>query len=311
MKRFLSLLALAVVPAAAWAVDAPMQQQGMASTMGGMMDKAKCCLFGGPVSAGNDTWAARTDVSVDWGKFSKKMRAHNRSYELYSVNTIQPIHLNDDMHNTVFGYAGIGTRDWDHSAWTIGVGARHMTACSRHMFGIGVGYQDFKVRHVDFRGPEAIAEWMTPYTTLTYKYAWDELKVTHHARNGYLHHRHDAKLQNLDLSFQLPYLPWTQFMVGKTWYSDKVGHKVFHTHHNTSFRHLDYGLRMNLLGCLALEGGRVGGYKDAHYVRLIVSFGRSADSEYVLSDGIIAPEILTARDLRNHSLAPLARTRAE
>jgi hypothetical protein len=306
MKRFLSLAALIVVPAIFWAADAaPMQQNAMCSTM----DKAKCFVMAGPVSSRDETWAARTDVSVNWEKLPKHLKHQNRSYEMYSVNTIQPIHRSENMHNTLFGYAGLGTNNWDHSSWAVGVGARHLTACTGHMFGIGLGYQDFDVRHVDFRGPGLIGEWMTPYTTLTYGYSWNRLEVEHHAKTGYLHHRRDHHLSNLDLSFQLPYLPWTQLTVGKTWH----GERSFWYKHGFKLHHMDYKLRLNLLGCLAVEGGRVGGFKNERtndFVRLVLSFGRPAANEYVLTDGIIG-DVMTPRDLTNYGLAPFARSRVE
>lgn len=307
MKRFLSLLALVVVPAIYCSGEGATAQGLMNSSV----EKMKGIYTAGPVSARDECWAARTDLSANWEKIPRPIKAHYRSYRLYSLNTIQPIHRSEDMHDTFFGYAGVGERDWDYASWTVGIGTRHLSACGGHMFGFGAGYQNFDVRSVEIHGPGVNFEWRTPYTALTYGYSWDRLNVGHHAAKHYLHHRREVNLSTLDLSFQVPYLPWTDLKIGKTWYGNKIGRKSFSHHRGLALTHFEFGVRMNLLGCLALEYGRTGGFKAKHSLKAILSFGRPASNEYTLTDGLIGNEAFTPRDLRNYSLAPIARTRAE
>ena len=62
----------------------------------------KSCCFAGHVSPRDETWLARTDVvSVNWDRLPRHIKVHYRSYELYSINTIQPLHRSDDLHETV------------------------------------------------------------------------------------------------------------------------------------------------------------------------------------------------------------------
>lgn len=306
MKRFLSLMALVIIPAVSWSAE------GASSDMfGGTVEKMKCCMMSGPVSPRDEMGLARTDASVTWAMSPKKVRAHYRSYELYSLNTIQPIHRSEDMHESFFGYAGLGTSDFDDASWSVGLGARHLTACGGHMFGFAAGFQHYELRHTEIHGPGVNFEWRTPFTALTYGYTWNKLKVKHHAASGILHHRREGDVSALDLSFQLPYLPWTNFTIGKTWYGNKIGRKLFCHHRGLALRNFEYSLRLNLLGCLAVEGGRVGGFKTDKFARIILSFGRAASTEYTLTDGLIGNEAFTARDLRNYGLASVARTRVE
>ena len=153
---------------------------------------------------------------------------------------------------------------------------------------------------------------MTQYTTLTLSRAWDRLHVTKHAAHHWLHHKKSHnEPTSLDLAFQFPGLPWTQVLLGRTWFSEKVGHKAFKSFKGNSFKKLDYGLRLNLLGCLALEGGYLGGWGNGEYVRLVLSIGRPAVAEYTLLDGIVGNEVMTQRDLKNYTLAPVARERID
>jgi hypothetical protein len=310
MKRFLSLLALVVVPA----LYCSGETAGTQGMMGGSVEKMKSVALAGPTSARDECWLARTDVSANWDRLPRPIKVHYRSYQLYSLNTIQPIHRSDDLHDTFFGYVGAGIRKWkwdDADVWSVGIGARHLSACCGHMFGFGAGYQNFEVRGVKYHGPAVNFEWRTPYSVLTYGYSWDRLKVRYSAAKHFLHKRRDVNVSNLDFRFQIPYLPWTQIMIGKTWYGNKIGRKSFSHHRGLALSHFEFGLRLNLLGCLAFETGRVGGFKTNHYIRAILSFGRPASNEYALTDGVIGNEAFTAYDLRNYGLAPIARTRAE
>ena len=307
MKRFLSLFALIVVPAVSWSAEAA----GSGDMVGGTVEKMKCMAYSNPVSPRDEMWTARTDASATWEKLPRRIKANWRSYQMYSLNTIQPINRSEDMHDTFFGFGGVGTRGWDETSWALGLGTRHLTACGGHMFGFGASFGHYDIRHVEIHGPGVNLEWRTPFTTLTYGYSWNRLEVERHAAKNFFHHRHEGNVSSLDLSFQVPYLPWTNFTIGKTWYGNRIGRKAFSNHRGLSLRHFDASLRMNLLGCLALEGGRVGGFKTDHFIRLILSFGRPASNEYALTDGIVGNEAFTARDLRNYGLAPIARTRVE
>jgi hypothetical protein len=179
------------------------------------------------------------------------------------------------------------------------------------MFGVAAGYQNADLRRVDVHGPGFNVEWRTPYTVLSYGYSWNRLHVGYSAAKHFLHHRKEANVSTLDLAFQVPYLPWTQFTIGKTWYANKIGRKAFKHHRGLALTRLEYGLRLNLLGCLAVEAGRSGGLKSNHYYRAVLSFGRPASNEYTLVDGLIGNEAFTPRDLRLYGAAPFAHTRAE
>jgi len=307
MKRFLSLLALVVLPAFTWSADASMQpSQGYA-------DKMKSCMCMTPTSPRDETMLARTDIGVDFARLPRRLVKRERLYDLYSINTIQPIWRADDMHNTFMGFGGIGTTRWRKAAWNLGLGYRHLTASADNMFGIGVAYRQMDLRHLHFRGPQAYIEWLTQYTTLTLGRAWyNHMHVTDHAAHHFLHH-HKSRCEatSLDLGFQLPGLPWTQAYLGRTWFGEKIGRKAFKGFKGNTFAKLDYGLRLNLLGCLALEGGYLGGWGNGSFVRLVLSFGRPAFNEYTLADGILGNEVFTPRDLKNYSLAPVMRERID
>lgn len=298
MNRFLSLLALVAVPAAALAADAAGQP---AATKKGM------CMAG-PCSARDDTWMARTDLSVNFARLPRHLKKSARDYTLYGLNTIQPICRSDDMHNTFYGFAGIGTANWKESLWGIGLGYRHITACGGHMFGVGLAYNHSDIRHVHSHGTGAFLEWLTQYTTVTLGQYWNKLHVSQHPWKHYLHHSNKWDVTGLDISFQLPYLPWTQLTLGKTWDEGKVGRKSFHHYRSTSLKRIDCGLRLNLIGCLALEGGLQNG---GSYARLVLSFGRPASNEFTLADGFVGSEAFTARDLTNQTLKPVSRVQVD
>ena len=310
MKRFLSLLAMAAVPAVSVTADAATQQQQQNS--GGYADKVKSCVCMHPTSARDECWLARTDLGLSFGRLPSRLVKKDRLYNLPSINTIQPIWRGDDMHNTFLGFAGIGSARWEDAAWNVGAGYRHMTAAADHIFGIGVAYRDFDIRNVRFHGPQAYIEWLTQYTTLTLGRAWERLHVKHHPARSFLRHHHNRfEPTSLDLAFQVPGLPWTQVLLGRTWFGEKVGRRCFHSYRDTSLKKLDYGLRLNLLGCLAVEGGYLGGWGKGKYVRIILNLGRPAYNEYTLVDGFLGNEIFTPRDLKNYTTAPVARQRID
>lgn len=305
MKRFLSLLALVVLPTFSWSVDTQMQPSQ------GYGDRMKSCLMT-PTSPRDECFLSRIDLGVDFGRLPSRLVKKERLYDLWSINTIQPIYRADDMHNTFLGFVGIGTAQWKKAAWNLGVGYRHLTASADNMFGIGVSYRHMDVRHLHYRGPQAYVEWLTQYTTLTLGRAWYKMHVTEHPAHHFLHHNSQhLDATSLDLSFQLPGLPWTQAYLGRTWFEEKVGRKAFKAYRGNTFAKLDYGLRLNLLGCLALEGGYLGGWGNGAYVRLVLSLGRPASNEYTIADGFMGNEVFTPRDLKNYTLAPVMRERID
>lgn len=304
MKRFISLLALVALPVFSWAVDAQMQQsKGYADTM-------KSCMMT-PVSARDESMLARTDIGVTFGRLPTRLVKEHRLYNLYSINTIQPICRAEDMHNTFFGVAGIGTTGWKKLAWDLGVGYRHLIASADHIFGLGASYRHMDIRHLHFRGPQAYVEWLSQYTTLTLGRAWYTMHATESPARHFLHHNSNLNVTSLDLSFQLPGLPWTQATIGRSWFEEKVGRKAFKAYRGNTFEKLNYGLRLNLLGCLALEGGYLGGWGNGSYVRLVLSLGRPAFMEYTIADGFMGNEVFTPRDLKNYTLAPVMRERID
>jgi hypothetical protein len=310
MKRFLSLLALVVVPGLVSAADAA------AAPQPSYMDSVKHGFCGGPVSPRDDTWNARTDLGVDWGKVPYTFTHKHRRYDLWSINTVQPLWRGDDFHNTVMTFMGVGIskwnhQGWDHPAWNIGLGYRYLTNAASNMFGIGVAYHHMSLNHVRFHGPTAYVEWLSQYTTLTLQRQWNKLHVTEHPARHFLHHSHNFNATALDLSFQVPFLPWTQVSLGRTWFGEKAGRKCFHSYRNIALDRLDYGLRLNLLGCLALEGGFLGGWNNNGYVRLVLSLGRPASNEFTLADGFYSTDAFSARDLKCYTLAPVVRNRID
>jgi hypothetical protein len=251
------------------------------------------------------------DVGVDFARLQTNLVKKDRLYDLWSINTIQPIYRSDDMHSTLLGFLGIGTAKWKKGAWNIGVGYRHLTASADNMFGIGVSYRNLDLRGLRFHGPQAYLEWLSQYTTLTLGRALYKMHASDHPAHRFLHKEHRLDATSLDLSFQFPGLPWTQVLLGRTWFQEKIGRKAFKAYKGNSFKKLDYGLRLNLLGCLALEGGYLGGWGNGTFVRLVLNFGRPASNEYTLADGIIGNEVFTPRDLKNYTLAPVARERID
>ncbi len=305
MKRFISLLALVVLPALAWSADAVTQQSS------GYADKVKSCVCMTPTNPRDECMLSRIDLGVDFGRLPSRLVKKDKKYDLWSINTIQPIYRSDDMHNTLLGFLGIGSAKWKKGAWNIGTGYRHLTASADHMFGVGVSYRHFDLRHLHFRGPQAYVEWLTQYTTLTLGRAWYRMHVSEHAQRNFLKDKHNLDVTSLDLAFQFPGLPWTQVLVGRSWFQEKIGRKCFKSFHGNSFKKLDYGLRFNIFGCLALEGGYLGGWGNGAFVRLILNIGRPASNEYTLADGILGNEVFTPRDLKNYTLAPVARERID
>lgn len=289
MKRFISLLALAVGPVLGFCAD-PAQPPESKSVMGNIKD----CFTGGPVSAMDETWAARTQL--DWGK-----REHHSG--AWHLNTIQPLFRSDDMRNTLFVQAGLGLQGSDKKGWDVGLGYRYLTVDSANMFGINMFYNGehfYDVRRED-RGYRMNLEWFTQYTTLTLGHHLNDhaQSVGHLKTWGHFFEKKHGDI-NLDLAFQLPYLPWTTFVIGKDWNHGKSSGNVF--------KKLDYSLTMNLLGCLSAEVGYHHGWNHSTFGRLILSFGRAAVTEHTLADKLFSDEAFTARDLRNYTLAMPYRT---
>lgn len=306
MKRFISLLALVVVPALSWSVDNATQQSG------GYGDKVKSCVCMTPTNPRDESILARIDLGVDFARLPSRLVKKERLYDLWSINTIQPIYRSDDMHNTLLGFLGVGTAKWKKWCYNLGVGYRHLTASADNMFGVGISYRDFDLHHLHFRGPQAYIEWLSQYTTLTLGRTWYKMHVTEHPAQRFLKRdRKHLDVTSLDLAFQFPGLPWTQVLLGRSWFQEKIGRKCFKGYNGNSFKKLDYGLRFNLLGCLALECGYLGGWGNGAFARLILNIGRPASNEYTLADGIIGNEVFTPRDLKNYTLAPVARNRIE
>jgi len=290
MKRFISLLALAVGPALGFCAE-PAQPSESKSMMGNMKD----CLMGGPVSAMDETWAARTQL--DWGK------RHNHHEGLH-LNTIQPLYRSDDMRNTFFIQGGVGLQGNDKRGADIGLGYRYLTVDSANMFGVNMFYNDNHFYNVkkEHRGYRLNLEWLTQYTTLTlgrhlnrHPQALGHLKTWKHFGEF------NRSETTLDLAFQLPYLPWTTFVVGKDWQDGK-------NHGDHFVKKLDYSLTMNLISCLSVEAGYHHGWNKSPFARLILSFGRAAVTEHTLADKLFADEAFTARDLRNYTLQMPYRT---
>jgi len=294
MKRFFSLLALAVAPVLGHAADMQQQQQADGKSAMGCMGCMCNWLTGGPVSAVDETWAARTQL--DWGK-------HHNSHEGLHLNTIQPIYRADDFRNTVFVQGGVGNtlRGHEHGSSDIGLGYRYLTVDSSNMFGLNMFYNSphfYNLSRED-HGYRANFEWFTQYTTVTLgrhtdRKAKDIGKWSMWKRLGDFN-RADT---TLDLAFQLPYLPWAQMLIGKNW----------EHHHNGGLRKLDYSFNFNLLSCLSLQAGYHNGWNKSPFARLILTFGRAASMEHTLTDKLIGDEAFTARDLRNYTLQTADRT---
>lgn len=289
MKRFISLLALAVGPVLGFCAEPAQMSESKT-----IMSDVKDCLVGGPVSAMDETWAARTQL--DWGK-----RAHH--HEGLHLNTIQPLFRSDDMRNTFFIQAGVGLQGSDKKGADLGLGYRYLTVDSSNMFGINLFYNDnhfFDVKK-EHRGYRMSLEWLTQYTTLTLgRHLNRHPQALGHLKTWGRFGDFDKAETALDLGFQLPYLPWTTFVLGKEWKDGKA--------HGNVFNKLNYSLTMNLLGCLSLETGYHHGWNKSPFARLILSFGRAAVTEHTLADKLFSDEAFTARDLRNYTLAMPYRT---
>lgn len=297
MKRFLSLLSLLVVPTCSWA--AAQEQRPESNSSRAEAIKGFCCT---PVSPRDETWAARTDVGVVWGKVPYRLLPNHRSYTLYSLNTIQPLYRSDDLHQNLFVFGGLGTTKWKNSSWNVGLGYRYLTASADNLFGIGISQHRMKLNRLRFHGPAAFVNWSSLYTDLSLSRAWNRFGV--HGCGSKVR----SEMTSVDLGVQLPYLPWTKLSLGRTWFGDKFGRRCFHSYRGASLKRLDYGLKFNLLGCLSLEGGYLGGWGRNSFVRLVLSLGRPASAEYALTDGLLGNEAFTPRDLKNITSVPVRNT---
>lgn len=290
MKRFLSLLALVAAPVMSFAADAQMSKS---SNMHASNKMNSCCSCG-PTSAMDETWSERTYFKVG---FTDSKSA------FYSLNTIQPICRDASMDNTLFVQAGVGMQKWHRSTADIGLGYRYLTQGGGNMFGISLFYFDNTRTHhhqhhdiMKKTGLGADLSWFTQYTTLS-------LGEYHHVNK-----MNDSRTWNrfvelnkakttLDLTFQVPYLPWTKLFIGKVWN---------HHHHNHKNK-LDYGLSLNIAGPLAIEMGYQHGWNKNGFINFVLTFGRPAVREHTLSDAFLGDEAFTPRDLKNYTLDPVRR----
>lgn len=288
MKRFFSLLALVVAPVAFFAADA--KTQDTKSSMCDMCGTMANCFTCGPVSAADESWSSR--VKLGWA-------GSEHHHEGLQLNTIQPFVRSDDMRNTGFVQAGAGFQGHDKKAWDLGLGYRYLTVDTNNMFGANMFYNN---GHHDRRlgeGYRASLEWLTSYTTLTlgrqlhdHADSIGKWKMWNHLFNF------EKAKTTLDLAFQLPYLPWTTLTLGKDW--------KHHGHHK-GLNHLNYILDLNLLSCVSLQMGYMNGWNKNQFMRLAVTFGRSASVEHTLFDKFFSDEAFSARDLRNYTLQMVAR----
>jgi len=283
MKRFFSLLAMAVAPVMAFAADAP-----QASSSKSVVGEVKDNMLSGPVSAADETWAARTELG--WAK----QKHHTQGFQ---ANTIQPLYRGDDMCNTCFFQGGVGAHGQYKNAYVLGLGYRYLTTDTSNMFGINMFYNDQKhKRDHGFgmtRGYDVNLEWFTQYTTVSFGRhlhtkgdGLGKWKTWGHFFEG----GHGST--TLDLAFQVPYLPWTEFTLGYDW----------HTHRKNDLAKLDYTLNLNLISCVSLQGGYHRGWNKSPFARLVVNFGRAASQEHTLADKFFGDEAFTARNLTNSTL---------
>lgn len=293
MKRFISLFALAIAPVVAFSAEAPVQTATppeAKSVMCGMKD----CFMSGPVSATDETWAARTQL--DWGK-------HHGHGEGIHLNTIQPLYRSDDMRSTTFIQGGIGLQGSGRKGADLGLGYRYLTVDTNNMFGANMFYngKDFYNLGSERHGYRLSVEWFTPYTTLSLGRHLNRHAESIGRWKTWQHLGSFNKAQTtLDLEFQLPYLPWASMLIGKDWNHG--------THLSGGLKKLDYSLNLNLISCLSLEAGYHNGWNKHPFARLIMSFGRAASAEHTIADKLFGDEAFTARDLRNYTLAMPSRT---
>ena len=283
MKRFFSLLALVVAaPVVGFSADAVQKAPEAKSTMCAMGD----CFTCGPVSAADESWASR--VQFTWG-------GYEHGHEGLQLNTIQPLFRADDMRNTVFAQAGLGMTGHDKNAWDAGLGYRYLTVDTNNMFGANLFFNDGRHEHNFGRGYRANLEWFTAYTTLTLgrQVKGHADTISHWKMWKRMGDFAKAKT-TLDLSFQLPYLPWTSLTLGKDW--------RHHEHHDQAFKKLNYILDLNLMSCVGLQMGYKQGWNKNEFIRLVVNFGRPAVAEHTMLDKFFSDEAFTARDLRNYTL---------
>ncbi len=295
MKRFLSLLALVALPSVGFATDAQTPRKTNITAA----DKMKECCSCGPTSAMEETWADRSFLKVGFTKSNSAF---------YSLNTIQPLYRDASMDNTLFIQAGIGMEKWHRSTGDVGLGYRYLTQSGSNMFGVSLFYFDNTRTHhhqqLDLMKKNGLGldlSWYTKYTTLSLGRYEHVRKMNHQKTWSNLVNFH-KELTTLDLSFQIPYLPWTEFTIGKEWH-----HR--HHHHN-HFSNFDYALTLNIAGPLAVEMGyrhNEGRKKKHGFVNFIVNFGRPAVREHTLADAFLGDEAFTPRDLKNYTLDPVAR----
>ncbi len=295
MKRFLSLLALVASPAFGFAADAQMAKSTTAA------DKMKDCCSCGPVSAMDECWAARTNLTVGFDKTKSAS---------YSLNTIQPLYRDASMDNTVFVQAGLGLKKWHRSTGDIGLGYRHLLASGEHMFGVSLFYFDNTRVHrasshlVKKNGLGADLSWFTQYTTLSFGRYQNVYRKFNSGRTWKRFADLNKAVTTLDLNFRVPFMPWAEITVGKAW---------FHHHHGLkkslkkSFKKLDYALKLNVAGPLAIEAGYRSGWNHSGFVNFVISFGRPAVREATLVEGFLADEAFTPRDLKNYTLDTVSR----
>ncbi len=279
MKRFIALCALTVAP---FALKADMQgKSGMGSDD----------MFVSATSAANETWSDRTGVSAAFT---------NSKRPLWDVFTIQPIYRTEGtMMNTVFVQGDFGFQKWDSPQLSLGLGYRRLAASNDYMYGANLFY-DHEWDHSHNNVGTGL-EWFGRFFTIRMNYNFRVHDHKGHMKEITHYFGSHHTTGNLDLDFQLPYLPWTLASFGPTWHHDRE-HKGEQSHH------WKYALRMNLAGPVALEAGFGRGWGQGGYVKLAVNFGRAAFAEHTLSDaGIIASEAFTARDLKNYTLETVGR----
>jgi len=280
MRRFLLSLALAASPLAGLvAADA---QTAVKSTM----DRVRQAYNLSATSMAEETWLDRTFVKIDFNKSTNAF---------YGINTVQPLYRDVAGDNVLFVQAGTNMKHWNRAMSNVGLGYRYFTPNGDNMFGASLFYYDSA--HAS-NGLGAGLSWFTPYTNVTL---------------GRFHNVHGSmatgkawkrfvdfnkSITSLDVSFQLPYLPWAEATIGKVWNNHRP-RVLKHT-----FKNLDYSLTLNLTGPLAIEAGYSHGWNKTGYVNFVVSFGRPATRQFTLADGFLADEAFTPRDLARLALLP-------
>ncbi|MGR3952004.1 MAG: hypothetical protein QRY74_03765 [Chlamydia sp.] len=284
MKRFFTLLALVAAPVVVSAADVQLKPVYTNST-----DRLVESFNNGPKSALAETCADRTSWKLGFNKSSSAA---------YSVNTIQPLYRDASMDNTVFLQAGIGMEKWHRSLADIGVGYRYLSHNGDNMFGASLFYFDGTGTHKHLSNHlGADISWFTPFTTVSLGRS-QKVKSFKGLKTWTKFARINKETTTLDVSVQLPYLPWTTLTVGKAWRNNCKFHNL---------KKLNYGLTLNIAGPLAVEMGYNKGFHNKGYVNFVLTFGRPAVREHTLMDGFVSEEILAPRDLKNHTLAPVTR----